>query len=287
MTLRLERDAPELCRRRRVAIVRIAERLEIAVHTQADLDAPARWHQVRQMSSRAPRLWEERSTVADIVYVRAGLRDSARRFAIAHEIGHVLLHRRSRGRAISVAHQERFANTFAAELLIPRVRRAEVRELFRAANDPALLLSISDALGVSPRTLLRRAHVDDWLEGLDRIWLDIRVRPNHYTGRDRRARVFDAVLDRRNWFLPRNRSITGLLGRDDWLATTGRRMAMSGHIDISRWVHEDLPRSVHDDVPANVTALRLRRPASSPAMEVLACVELGTTTSRPSQSLAY
>jgi hypothetical protein len=258
-------------------VSQLARELGIAVRTQHGLDAPARWHNVRPVPSATPRLWNDGPSTLDVIYVRAGLRDSARRFAIAHEIGHVVLHRRTGGRStrLGVAFQERFANTFAAELLVPRTLRAEIREQFRSADEPALLLRVADRLGVSPRTLLRRAHLDEWLTDLDRAWLDIRVRPNFYTGRDRRARVFDAVLDRHRWFLPRNRSVAGLLGSDDWLSAGGRRLTMAGHIDISRWVDSDPPRSVHDDVPARVNALRLRRPASSPAMEILACLEMG------------
>lgn len=274
--VQLQKEAPDHCQRRRVAVSRLATELGIEVHTRHGLDVPARWHRSRTQPLIAPQLWDERPASRDIIYVRPGLRDSARRFAIAHEIGHVVLNRTlgGCGTDLPIPDQEHFANIFAAELLLPMDSLDEIRDQFRQSSDPAALLRVADSLGVSPQVLLRRAHTDNWLSGLSRIWVDIRSVPNRHTGRDRRPRIYKVVVDRASWFLPCNRSVTGAFGGDEWLSRAGRSLRTTGSLQISQRATSDGPRFHRSTVQVEVEALRLRRPGLTPGMEVLAHVDL-------------
>ena len=274
----VEEASPMLCRRWRVDVTRLASDLDIVIRSRDDLRARARWHRVTGRPSVEPRLWgDEEATYVDIIEVQSSLPEATRRFAIAHEIGHVVLYRRLGARAneLPTTQQERFANSFAAELLVPRAHRTQIMEDFRAAADPVALLRIASSLAVSPRTLLRFAATHDWLRALDRVWLDVRSLPNRHTNRDQRLRVFDAVLDRERWFVPGNRSVAGILGSDEWLAHAGgRTRRFQAHMDISRRTTEPPSRFVHHSVPVQLSALRLRQTSASHGMQFLACADL-------------
>lgn len=273
---RVEAEQERHCIRRRVDVASLAKELAIRVQTKADLVPRARWRRYRLADrSAALRLWDPDAMLIDVIDVRADLRESARRFALAHEIGHVVLHRGPNQVELSPAEHERFANAFATELLIPRAFRAEIASDFRRSAHPTELLRLTDALGVSPRTMLRFARAHNWLEGLDHLWLDVRSLPNHYTKRDRRPRIFDAILDRDRWFVPRNRSVAGVLGSDDWLDATGRGVtATAARMDIAERNHGGRVRFVRRSIPADVAAVRLRRATSGIGMEILASVSL-------------
>jgi hypothetical protein len=279
-TRAVEEALPDRCRQRRVDVVGLAHDLEIVVRSREVLSARAQWYRLRTAEPEVPTLWDEPPREIDVIEVRCDLRDSTRRFAIAHEIAHVILHRRAGKQAhrVSLAWEERFANAFAAELLIPRSHRAEIVAEFRSAEEPLALLRLADSLGVSPRTLLRFAATDGWLVGIDRVWLDVRSLLNRHTKRDKRLRVFDAVLDRQKWFIPRNRSVAGVLGSDDWLVSAGRRTRRTeARVDISRRAQNPPHRFVHCSVPARLVGLRLGRPSIANGMEFLACAELLTS----------
>ncbi|HEX8085644.1 MAG TPA: ImmA/IrrE family metallo-endopeptidase [Solirubrobacteraceae bacterium] len=272
------REVPEACRTRRVQVGAVARALEVKVHTRDDLPAQrARWyrHRLREPGA-ALQLWDD-SPAVDVVEVRSDLRTSARRFAVAHELGHVVLHRRfdSAERQLEQEDQERFASAFAAELLIPFAFRHEIRDQFRAAADPVALLRLSDELGVSPQTVLRFAGRENWLGGLDRVWLDVRCRPNRYTQRNKRLRVFDAVLDKARWFLPRNRSVAGVMGSDEPLLDLYSGLKEADiRLDISRRSTEPPVRFVRESVRARLATVRLSRGEGGSGMELLAAVHL-------------
>jgi IrrE N-terminal-like domain len=265
---------------RRVPIMDLARRLGAVVESRPDLGAPARWHR-RLLRERelALRLWEEEPLDArairavDVVELRAGLRDSARRFALAHEIGHILLVREHPELAqnLEIELLERFANVFAAELLVPLSRRRELAAQVRAIETPAGLLRLADTVGVSPQLLLRFARSEQWLRGTDRIWLDVRHVPNRFTERDRRLRVCDAAFDRGRWFLPTNRSVAGLLGSDRWLALADSRVIFTTvEIAVSRRIYDGRRRYAPCVVPARLAAMRLRHVGPDRGMELLA-----------------
>ncbi|HEY0454129.1 XRE family transcriptional regulator [Actinophytocola sp.] len=73
-----------------------------------------------------------------------------RRFSVAHELGHLLLHPDP---APGSAQHERQANAFAAELLMPA---AEIRPLLPTPVDIPALKQTADAYGVSVEALLYR-----------------------------------------------------------------------------------------------------------------------------------
>jgi hypothetical protein len=275
---RVEAQVPELAHGWRVRVGTLARRLGIAVTVREDLAVPARWRREdRAARTGMHQLWADDPQVTDVIDIRPDLRESARRFALAHEIGHVVLYREFERLAerLSLREHEQFANAFAVELLVPRGARTELAARFRSAEQPVELLRLADALGVSPRTLLRFANRDRWMQGLDVIWFDIRCMPNRYTGRDRRLRVFDSVLDRQRWFVPGNRSVVGAFGGDGWLLEMTRRTRHAElELDISRRSLADGPRYIREPVTASVSALRLRHAVGDRGMEVLAFAKL-------------
>lgn len=94
------------------------------------------------------------------IFVSPGRGHGRRRFSIAHELGHYLLHRDliAAGMAPGPQH-EREANEFAAELLMPEevIRRAEVNQLAELTgrflvSRTALQVRL-ERLGILPRTI--------------------------------------------------------------------------------------------------------------------------------------
>lgn len=105
-----------------------------------------------------------------IIGVNATHHPNRRRFSIAHELGHYLLHReedrvfidaavyfRREGATATTWTQEKEANAFAAELLLPERR---VRDEWRAdpidVFDDVAIKRWADRFGVSPQALLIR-----------------------------------------------------------------------------------------------------------------------------------
>ena len=105
-----------------------------------------------------------------IIGVNARHHPNRRRFSIAHELGHYLLHKgedrvfidaavffRSEGATATTWAQEKEANTFAAELLLPE---HTIREAWRAdpidVFDDVAIKRWADRFGVSPQALLIR-----------------------------------------------------------------------------------------------------------------------------------
>jgi hypothetical protein len=274
---RLEREMPHRCAKWRVEVSGVADDLGVVLCNRRGMTGRARWHRRRALETGTTSLWSQAAPEVDVIDVRADLRTSTRRFAIAHEIGHVILHRHFAPLAthLTPAHQERFANAFAAELLLARTCRGELVEQFRAAQEPVGLLRLVDSLGVSPQTVLRFARRENWLEGLNRVWLDIRVLNNRHTGQDRRPRVYDAVLDRGRWFLPRNRSVAGAFGSDAWLANADIQTCHAeASMHISHRREGSGPTYVRRLVPARLAAIRLGRTTARNAMEFLVSAQL-------------
>jgi hypothetical protein len=276
-----EERAPRSFRGRRVAISELAEDLGLVLRQRADMDAKARVRVYREATPSA-RLWED-GTPGELeineIQVRSDLADSTRRFAIAHEIGHVVLRQQFAEVAarLPLAWQEVFANRFAAEVLVSFAFRDEIRKEFWGADQPTALVKLAHSLGVSPRTLLRFAISErGWFDDLDRVWLDIRHLPNRYTSRDPRLRVHSVFLDRGRWFLPPNRSVKGLLGNDQWLThARAKAFVEQGWITISkRRLEPGRPRFVEKSLPARLSALKLRPGRGSVGAELLVSADL-------------
>lgn len=256
----------------RVEIDQVVRDLGVELTNREKLQAPARWyHSAPSCEPASPRLWPV-ETGTDHVEVRAGLRTATRRFAIAHELGHVVLHRdyQTLAGSLSGKETERFANVFAAELLLPPKLRATARTRFRELTDPADLLRLADALGVPARTIWRFARQERWLRGRNVIWLDVRCMPNRHTRRDRRLRIYDVVLDRQRWFLPTNRSVAGVFGSDRWLSDAANaEVRAEATMEMSSCAKGPGPRFPRIAQEVSVRALRLNRSAPTPGLEVI------------------
>jgi hypothetical protein len=253
----------------------LAEDLDVQVSVNADLGSGGRWRRHLEEAPLEPRLWgDEGRATREVVELRRDMTGLARRFALAHELGHAILDRYPEKQTadLPVNEQERFASAFAAELLLAGLEES-ARERFRETQDALDLLDLANSVGVPPRILLLRAARDNWLAGLDVLWLDIQTIPNLETGRDRRPRIFRTVCDRDRWFLPRNRSVHGALGGDAWLSSTRRVISASLNLDISRRCGAP-PKFVHKVVPVQVDAFRMRLAPEGPGPEVLAHVRL-------------
>lgn len=258
----------------KVEVDRLACELGVEVTAQERLYSPARWHQsVHRPEEGALRLWDPPESTIDRVEVRAGLRDATRRFALAHELGHVVLHREHTALARSFGEHdaEHFANAFAAELLVPPPLRCKLRSRFRSATDPVELLRLGDFAGVPPRTLLRFARSEQWLRGTDVVWLDVRRLLNRFTGRDRCLRIYDAVFDRSSWFLPTNRSIAGVFGSDRRLSELRSGVIeMEARIELNRRSNGPGPRFRRTSHIVLLKALRLHRARDGHGLEIVA-----------------
>jgi uncharacterized protein DUF955 len=254
----------------------LAEDLGVEIVRAPRLPVAGRWHKYRRPAPVEPRLWEEESEEIELVRMKTGRENTpARRFTLAHELGHAILDREMKGRSteLPVEEQEQFANRFAAELLLPDDLARSLRERFVGLEDVFGALELAHSVRVPPKLLLVRASRENWLEGMDVLWLDIRTTPNRYTGRDSRPRILDTVRDRARWFLPPNRSVRGVFGDDDWLARASRQLSTSGRIEISR-LYGSPAKFVSKSVPAETLAFRMSRPGHSHGPEVLARVDL-------------
>lgn len=278
VAVELEHEHPEHCACWRVQVGALAESLGVVVRTNNAMRSRAHWQRRRvDPAGQDPTLWAKESRHVDEIDVRGDLRESTRRFALAHEIGHVVMYRRmgTIAHRLSGERHERFANAFAAELLLSRSHREELTERFRQAADPVALLRLADSVGVSPQTLLRFARRENWLSGLDKGWVDIRVLANRHTGRDTRPRIYDAVFDRERWFLPANRSVTGAFGSDEWLIAADVEVARrEGILMLSSRREHALPRFVRALVQVRVAVVRMYRTRGPHGMQFLAHVGL-------------
>lgn len=256
----------------------LAEEMGVEIVKAPRLPVSGRWHKYRRPAPIEPRLWEEEPEEVELVRLRTGRQNTpARRLTIAHELGHAVLDREMKGRSteLPIEEQERFANWFAAELLLPDDLAEPLRERFVKARGVLGALEIARSVSVPPRVVLVRASRENWLEGLDILWLDIRTMPNRYTGRDSRPRIFDVVRDRNRWYVPPNRSVRGVFGEDQWLARVSRQLSVSGRIEISR-LRGTPAKFITTSVPAETLAFRMRRPGPDYGPEVLARVELSS-----------
>ena len=110
-----------------------------------------------------------------VIGINAHHHPNRQRFSIAHELGHFLLHReeerffidaavffRSEGATPATWKQEREANAFAAELLLPRdAVTAAVRSTPFDPHDEAAVRRMADRVGVSAQALtIRLAELD-------------------------------------------------------------------------------------------------------------------------------
>jgi Zn-dependent peptidase ImmA (M78 family) len=101
--------------------------------------------------------WDEDGQPLLLVNTRAP--GDRRRFSIAHELGHLVMHHEPGAGSA----QEKQADAFAAEFLMPA---SDIREAFSASVDLARLADLKRVWGVSMSALLRRAQtlnaISEW-----------------------------------------------------------------------------------------------------------------------------
>jgi hypothetical protein len=266
---RMARRRPERFGPDGVDLRALAADLGVEVERGADPGAKASWR-MRQGVEREPQLWE----TADVVRLPdRRYRTTNRRFFLAHELGHAIFRREvEEHEAWAIAEEESYATAFASELLLGGVAGEATKRGMREAADPAGFLGLAKRIGVPPGVLLGRAVDERWSVDQDVIWFDIRTIAHQVTKRDRRLRIYRHLRDRGSWYMPRNRSVRGLFGSDEWLHTSIKMTAFRGAIDLSRPVGRPT-RLVHEAVPVEVQAIRLRPAAKSGVgvgLEVLA-----------------
>ncbi|MFJ1997003.1 ImmA/IrrE family metallo-endopeptidase [Streptomyces asiaticus] len=101
--------------------------------------------------------WDEDGHPLLLVNTRAP--GDRRRFSIAHELGHMVMHPKPGAGAM----QEKQADAFAAEFLMPA---CDIREAFSSGVHLAMLADLKQVWGVSMSALLRRAQtlnaISEW-----------------------------------------------------------------------------------------------------------------------------
>ncbi len=272
----LERSHETFLRDIPVKVVHLAEALGIVVRRDRRLRQRARL----EMTRSGGRL-------AAVISLQEKLPASEARFALAHEIGHFLLltDRPRQAAGMTVDDREIFANTFAAELSIPRARRGEIRARFRAAREPPALLALNSELGVAPAILLRFASASsDWFADLPRIWLRVKHVPNEFTGKDPRLRIVSAHYDRRRYYIPVNQSLARVT-EDAWLGNQpiAEQARQRGPVAIFLCAPGRTPKFIRATLPAALAAVRLRPSAADLASYFLISAELDEAGLPPSR----
>jgi hypothetical protein len=267
---RMARSRPERFRPEGVDLSALARDLRVEIEKGSDAGAKASWR-LRSGPEREPQLWEPPDDIVRLPDRQK--RRTTSRFFLAHELGHVMFRREVQNpEAWEIADEESYATAFASELLLGGVAGQSTKRGLREAADPASFLNLTNRIGVPPVVLLKRAVDEKWQVGPNVIWFDIRTVVNQITKRDRQLRVYRHLRDRSSWYMPRNRSVRGLFGSDEWLHSGMKKTAFTGTIDLSRPVGQPT-RLVHEAVPVEVQAIRLRPAAASGpgiGLEVLA-----------------
>lgn len=184
-----------------------------------------------------------------------------RRWCIAHELGHIMLLTRRDGISLSVRQAERFADMFAAELLLPPESRQQARDALMALGNAYDLLSLSQSLGLSPSACLRAAyHTCPSLVVPSRMWLRAEYRTNKYTGLQRRLRIVSALFCRESMFIPVNQGVASLLGDDSWMGglEPGQANECECKVQLSvRRKEGSGPKFASELIPARASAVRV------------------------------
>ena len=198
------------------------------------------------------------------ILTRPNMSTEFRRLAIAHEIGHAILVRRHPDlvRAWGVRDRERFAKSFARELVVPGYARQEFVEEFRKLGSPQDLLRLAARFGVWPQAILSLANRETTcLAGLNNFWLRIKHRTNKFTGLQPRLRIESAHYDRARFYIPQNQSVQSFCGNDEWLTNfeAGRTAYLdAGSVSLFDKRPNDSPKYRKTSLPARLAATRLR-----------------------------
>lgn len=198
-----------------------------------------------------------------LIVVRSGLDPNVRRFALAHEIGHIILSKKRRefGGNWDSQKEERFANSFASELLLSSAGRARVEAEFPSLSDPHELLRLASIIGFSLHSLLNIATEKRLLKNSRSVWLRVKYVENSVTHTEPKLRIVSAHYDRDSFFIPANQSLARFSGSDAWLSSIPIAVASKHSAPISLKIKQPLGtspgfRSVN--IPSDLCAMRLQ-----------------------------
>lgn len=222
------------------------------------------------------------------IVLKPDLNPSVSRFAVAHEIGHVILLSKhpTEARQWDTATREEFANAFATELLAPSNLREQLKPAFREVNDPLALVRLASRVGLSPHALLSIANKESsWLQGLNRIWLRVKHSNNAVTRAEPKLRIVSATFDRSHFYVPTNQSLARFAGDDQWLASLpyGTTVRHSSKITLSTKRQPGVtPKFQLQEMLATLSAVRLRPSATETGAYFIILAELivGASLSR-------
>lgn len=197
------------------------------------------------------------------IVIRSGLDTNVRRFAVAHEIGHVALCEEYPRYAATWESdkQEQFANSFAGELLLTPQGRTLVNNDFPYISDPVELLKMATEVGLTPHALLTTAEESLHFPDFEKIWLRVKFTVNAVTQSEPRLRIVSAHYDRRRYYIATNQSLMSFAGNDNWLqsAPIGETFRHLTAISVNLKRPEgSTPRFVPTQLDAQLSAVRLQ-----------------------------
>jgi hypothetical protein len=211
------------------------------------------------------------------IVIRRHLSPNIGRFVLAHEIGHAVLRQRRPevSAAWSVETEERFADCFAAELLFPHPKRAEMCAQFASTTSPAQVAAVASEFGVTPQCLLGFASRHRWFEASNRIWLRLKHVAHVKTGRDVQLRIYSTHCDTNSFYLPRNRCIATAIPTLTLAGLPiGRDLDFGVHdVALQLVRRSELPKYRDAIVRARVRCMRLR-PAADKSSYYLTMIEI-------------
>ncbi|GFE83667.1 hypothetical protein GCM10011487_56670 [Steroidobacter agaridevorans] len=163
----------------------------------------------------------EREHSHAVIYLSSAQRLEDARFDLAHEIGHAMLHQSPHemdGR-LPVDSHEAFANAFASSLLVPSNCESEIVRRLSLCTTPDDMLALAGSFGISvPRLFSAISLRPHWMQGIDSVWLRIRLMTHPY-GRGRNAkklRIDHLLFDYSRTFMPRYQGIASCMSPSDW-----------------------------------------------------------------------
>lgn len=265
----LQRQHPALFQEVPVPIFDVARVLDLKVEKRPELRQRARLEILKDEVHEA-------ATIA----IKPDLDRNVSRFAVAHEIGHVILIRKhpDAARDWEVRRREAFASTFAAELLAPPQLREELAQQFVSLTDPVALLRLASRLGLSPRAFLTLTSQEkSWTRASNKVWLRVKHIANTYTQQDPKLRIVSAYYDRDRFYIPLNQSFARFAGDDSWLASLppGTIATHVSEISLSfKRERPTKPKFLSMRVPARLSALRLQASAAEPGAYLIVLADL-------------
>lgn len=207
-----------------------------------------------------PGIWGPTVREMGDISLKPGMNEMTKRFAIAHEIGHVELEGYPEiARDLEPRDKERFANVFAAEILISLDHRLDTRRRFTEATTVEDLMELAGRLGVSPWTLLIFADEHGWFDGSDVVWLEVRLTADPDTNQDTRLRVYRRFLDQARYRLQEGATVADVFGDDSWLVEEAAAATSRNDLELSLGERPDRRASFRAVKRAvDVSALRMK-----------------------------